>query len=224
MLLVTTAVSAQGNLCNPAKASTVDQASGIVVQKVSLSGSWGSNIATVFLPDQEIAEGAVLFSHSTIHENGVSVDLTPLALTLAGAGATVIVPERAIEWPPTDERTNREGAVVICAANWLRENAKLRNNGKQLTDKDNIVIRVGYGYVGPRICAPTSTRDCVLTSPFSWPSQHGGIKADAAYVPLADPTGSVGLGAARWLARWLGLREINHLVGYAQGATRPEVR
>src|SRR5215813_8543939 len=150
IILASSIATAQENLCNPAKASTVDKASGIVVQKVSLSGTWGSNSATVFLPEKEIADGAVLFSHSMIQSNnGASADLMPLALTLARAGAAVIVPERTMVWPPKDKWTHRVGAVVICAARWLRENARVPNDGKEETNEDNIVIRVGYAYVGP---------------------------------------------------------------------------
>jgi len=215
-------VSAQDNLCNASKAATVDKASGVVVQKVTLSGSWGSNLATVFLPDKEIADGAVLFSHSIIQpDNGASVDLTPLALTLARAGAVVIVPERTMTWPPKDQRTNREGTVPICAARWLTENTKLQNDGKEQTDKDNVVIRWGYGYVGPSVCDPPSTSDCQPTSPFVWSSRHSGVKVDAVYVPLGElgNSGNIeavmksgGLGAARFLQRQLSLTKIDQLV------------
>ena len=86
IILVSSTATAQENLCNSAKASTLDKASGIVVQKVTLSGTWGSNIATVFLPNKEIADGAVLFSHSMIQsDNGASANMMPLALTLARA-------------------------------------------------------------------------------------------------------------------------------------------
>ena len=141
VLLAASIATAQGNLCNPAKASTVDHGIGIVVQRVTLSGTWGSNIATVFLPDKEIGDGAVLFSHSMIQsDNGACADMIPLALTLARAGATVIVPERTMVWPPKDEWTNREGAVVICATRWLTQNAKVPNDGKEQTNKVCVVI------------------------------------------------------------------------------------
>ena len=218
LILASSTATAQENLCSPAKVSTVDQASGIVVKKVALSGSWGTNTATVFLPDKEIADGAALFSHSMIQsDNGTSADLIPVALTLARAGAAVIGPERTMLWPPKDEWTNREGGVVICAAQWLRENVKLPNDGKQVTNKDNIVIRVGYAYVGPHICDPTSTSECQLTSPFAWPSQPNGVKVDAAYVPVGEPgNGEMmrfgGVPDTRSIARWLGLSQIRPLV------------
>lgn len=67
-------------LCNSAPVTTVDNDAGVTVQSVTLSGKWGSNEATVYLPDKETADGAVLFSHSAIHsESGASVDLLPMA-------------------------------------------------------------------------------------------------------------------------------------------------
>ncbi len=51
----------------------------------------------VYLPDKEIADGGVVFSHSAIHaDTGASVDLLPFALTLARAGAAVVVPRRTL--------------------------------------------------------------------------------------------------------------------------------
>ncbi|MGC1450023.1 MAG: hypothetical protein WA830_08310 [Candidatus Sulfotelmatobacter sp.] len=89
-------------LCDAASATTMDHDAGVIIQKVMLSGKWGRNEAMFYLPDKEIADGAVLFSHSAIHaDTGASVDLLPFALTLAHAGAAVIVPERFLIWPPT---------------------------------------------------------------------------------------------------------------------------
>jgi hypothetical protein len=69
IIIFTASAAAQVNLCNPTKASIVDQTSGVIVQKVTLRGTWGSNVATVFLPGKEIVDGAVLFSHSIIQSN-----------------------------------------------------------------------------------------------------------------------------------------------------------
>jgi hypothetical protein len=108
------------NLCNPASTTAVDHHGGVITQTVALSGKWGSNEATAYLPDKEIADGAVVFSHSAIHsDSGGSADLLPFALTLARAGAAVIVPKRTLIWPPADQSMNREGGVVICAEHWL---------------------------------------------------------------------------------------------------------
>ena len=101
-------------------ATTVSHDDGVIVQKIVLRGSWGSNEATAYLPDKEIADGAVVFSHSAIHsDSGVSIDLMAFAATLAHAGAAVIVPQRTLIWPATDQWMNREGGVVICAEHWL---------------------------------------------------------------------------------------------------------
>jgi len=72
-----------GTLCDAASATTINQLAGVIVQKVMLRGRWGSNEATVYLPDKKVADGAVVFSHSAIHSNtGNSVDLLSLAFTL----------------------------------------------------------------------------------------------------------------------------------------------
>jgi len=54
----------------------------LMVQKVTLSGTWGSTDAMVYVPDKEVTDGAVVFSHSAIHaDTGASVDLAAFALT-----------------------------------------------------------------------------------------------------------------------------------------------
>jgi hypothetical protein len=94
-----------------------------------------------------------VFSHSAIHaDNGASVDLLVVALTLARAGAAVIVPKRTLTWMPQNRSTNREGAPVVCAGRWLVDHARVFNNGKPTVSEENIVVREGYGYVGPRLC------------------------------------------------------------------------
>src|ERR1700679_2363322 len=65
-------------------ATTVSHDEGATVQEIVLSSTWGSNEATAYLPDKEIAAGAVVFSHSAIHsDSDASVDLMAFAATLA---------------------------------------------------------------------------------------------------------------------------------------------
>ena len=160
-------------LCNSVSAATtITHDGGVIVQEVVLSGKWGTNEATAYLPDREFADGGVVFSHSAIHsDSGASVDLLPFALTLAHAGAAVIVPHRTLLWPATDQRTNREGAVVICAEHWLIDHAKVFNNGEgtvRTVDGNRILVREGYGYVGPKLCRPSEDSYCELTTPFTF--------------------------------------------------------
>jgi hypothetical protein len=218
-------------LCDAASATTVGHDAGVIIQRVRLSGKWGSNSATVYLPDQETtvylpdketAEGAVLFSHSAIHaDGGLSVDLLPFALTLAHAGAAVIVPERSLLWQPTGRSTNREGAVVICAEHWLVDHTKVFNNGEPTVNDENRVVRWGYAYVGPRLCDPAVPSDCDYMSPFA--SEDCSLKhycRPAVYVDVGETEGGdntrsiisdQGLGAANWLQQELGLSPIKAL-------------
>jgi len=140
-------------LCDAASVTTIDQLAGVIVQKVMLRGRWGSNEATVYLPNKEVADGAVVLSHSAIHSNtGTSVGLLAFAFTLAHAGAAVIVPSRTLIWPPTppgeteiwQSSAHREGAVVICAEHWLIDHTKIFNNGEPIVDEKNLVV--GYRY------------------------------------------------------------------------------
>lgn len=157
----------KANLCNPAPATTVDHDNGVTVQNVILSGKWGSNGATAYLPEKETADGAVLFSHSAIHsDSGASVDLLPLALTLARAGAAVVVPRRTLTWPPTDRSANHEGGVVICAEHWLVDHPKVSHIAEQIVEQ-NLVVGDGFAYVGPRLCDPAIVTECKLTDPFA---------------------------------------------------------
>ena len=153
-------------------ATTVSHDDGVIVQKIVLSGTWGSNDATVYLPDKEIADGAVVFSHSAIHsDSGASLDLMTLAATLAHAGAAVIIPQRTLLLPATDQWMNREGGVVICAEHWLIDHTKVFNEGKgavQMVNGTNVVVREGYGYVGPALCSPSVTSYCEHTGPFTF--------------------------------------------------------
>ena len=211
------------SLCDPASATTIDRDAGVIIQRVILSGKWGHHEAMFYMPDKEIADGAVLFSHSAIHaDTGASVDLLPFALTLAHAGAAVIVPERSLIWPPTESAMNREGSVVICAEHWLIDHTKVFNDGRPTVNDKNIVVREGYAYVGPRICEPAVSSDCDFTDPFS--------REDAAlwryyrpstWVPLGETEGGDntrhiisdgGSQAAHWLQQVLGLAPTRMLV------------
>jgi hypothetical protein len=106
-------------LCRNSVASTIDQGAGVTVQTVTLAGDWGRNEATVFLPDRELAQGGIVFSHSKISWNDAETDLIPAALALARAGAAVIVPShhdlgiRRIVRPIVTVRS------LVCAQRWL---------------------------------------------------------------------------------------------------------
>jgi hypothetical protein len=217
------------NLCNPASATTVEHDGGVIVQRLVLSGKWGSNEATVFLPQKEIADGAVLFSHSAIQpETGARVDLLPFARTLAHAGAAVVVPRRSLSWVPSDRSTNREGAVVICAERWLVGHTRVFNNGEPTADETNIVVHEGYAYVGPRLCNPAIASECSLEMPFT---QENCVRAHNCrydvWVPIGETEGhddtvrilsDGGLGSAQWLQRHLGLAQIVALVSENGGS------
>ena len=211
------------NLCNAASAATVSHADGVIVQEVVLSGTWGTNKATAYLPDKEVADGGIVFSHSAIHsDTGASIDLLPFALTLAQAGAAVIVPHRTLIWPATDQWMNREGGVVICAEHWLIDHANVFNNGKgtvQPKDGENILVREGYGYVGPNLCNPTVTSYCEHTIPFLFDDCGYTRYCRTAIVQLqigeteqGDRTNQIlsagGLWEAQWLQKHLGLKAI----------------
>jgi hypothetical protein len=206
-------------LCDAASATTIHRDAGVIAEKVKLSGQWGSNEATVYVPDKDIADGAVVFSHSAIHtEAGSSVDLLPFALTLAHAGAAVIVPLRSLVWPPIDRSTNREGAVVICAEHWLVDHTKVFNSGEPTVNDKNIVVREGYAYVGPRQCDPVVPDQCDFMDPFV--SEDCALKRycrQNVWVPVGeteggDSTRSIisdqGSTTASWLQKELGLAPI----------------
>lgn len=207
-------------------ATTVSHDDGVTVQKIVLSGTWGSNEATAYLPDKEIADGAVVFSHSAIHsDSGVSIDLMTFAATLVHAGAAVIVPQRTLLWPATDRWMNREGGVVICAEHWLIDHTKVFNEGKgtvQMVNGTNVVVREGYGYVGPALCSPSVTSYCEHTTPFTFDdcgyTRYCGTSV--VYVPIGEINGgdntnhllSTGaLREAQWLQKQLGLIPIGAL-------------
>ena len=214
-------------LCDSAPpATTVSHDGAVIVQKIVLSGTWGSSDATVYLPDKEIADGAVVFSHSAIHsDSGASLDLMTLAATLAHAGAAVIIPQRALLLPATDQWMNREGGVVICAEHWLIDHTKVFNEGKgtvQMVNGTNVVVREGYGYVGPALCSPSVTSYCEHTGPFTFDDcgYTRYCSTSAVYVPIGEINGgdntnhllSTGaLREAQWLQKQLGLIPIGAL-------------
>ena len=210
------------SLCNSASATTAAHKDGVVMQKVVLNGKWGSNEATAYLPDTEVAEGAVVFSHSAIRaDSGASVDMLPFAFTLARAGAAVIVPHRTLSWYPVDRSTNREGAVVVCAEHWLIDHTRVFNNGEPTVNDEHVVVREGYGYVGPRLCDPAVASDCHYMTPFD--VEDCSLKhyyRHNVWVPVGETEGGDntnhiladgGLEAAQWLQRRLGLSQIQAL-------------
>jgi hypothetical protein len=213
--------AAQDNLCDAAIASTVDKDSGVTVQRVTLSGKWGNNTAVVYLPGQRPAAGAVVFSHSSIRADGVSTDMHPFALALARAGAVVIMPERSLIWPPTDKLTNREGAVVFCAAHWLVDHSNVFNNGMPVLSEHRTIVRVGYAYVGPRVCDPVVPADCRYADPFD-SNQYDRVHV---WVPVGETEGGDstvkiisdgGLHPARFLQHHLGLAPIKLIATASQ--------
>jgi hypothetical protein len=218
-------------LCNSASATTVHRDGGVTVQKVVLSGKWGSNEATAYIPDREIADAAIVFSHSTIlSDSGASVNLLSFALTLAHAGAAVIVPQRSLVWLPRRRSENREGAVVICAERWLVDHTKVINDGEPTVDEKNAVVREGYAYVGPRLCDPEEISHCKLTVPFSggdcFLRHHC---RHAVWVPMGetesgDNTNRIlsdgGLKAAWWLQQRLKLAAIEALTSQSRWSVK----
>lgn len=218
------------NLCNPTSSTTVDHDNGVIIQKVVVSGKWGSNEVMVYLPDKAIVDGAVVISHSAINGDYGSVGLLPFALTLARAGAAVVVPRRILTWLPPDRVANREGAAVICAEHWLVEHTKVFNDGEPTVNQENIVVREGYAYVGPRICDSEVASECHLTDPFLYGDYS--LKHYWRYnlwVPMGETEGhdstndilsDGGLKAARWLQRRLNLAPIETIAsqGPASGS------
>lgn len=156
-------------VCNSTPATTIGQEAEVIMQKVVVTGEWGSNEITVYLPDKHVADSAVLISHSTIHaDGGESAEMRIFALTLAHAGAAVVVLQRTLMWPPADRSTNRAGAPVICAEQWLVDHINVVNNGEPTVNENKDIVRYGYAYVGPRVCDPVVVADCSYTMPFFW--------------------------------------------------------
>lgn len=227
--------SAKASLCGTTGVSTTDHVAGVTVQKLTLNGKWGTNDAIAYVPDKEIVDGAVLISHSTIHaDSGGSVDLGPFAMTLARAGAAVVVVQRTLMWPPTDRSANREGAPAICAEYWLVDHTKVFNNGEPTVNEvsgNNIVVREGYAYVGPRLCDPTVVSDCEFTDPFVFPGDCD-LKhycRQSVWVPIGETAGAdgtthflsdAGFWTARWLQRQLKLAPIEALVSPTSASVR----
>lgn len=228
--LVNAAGQVERELCTSSSV-TIGSNAGVTIQNATLAGPWGNNNATLYLPEKEVAEGAVLFSHSAIRANGSSTDLHPLAFTLVKAGAAVIMPERELVWPPKDEITNRAGAVVICAEQWLIDHSKVFNNGEPTTGEvagRTIIVRTGFAYVGPRICDPTLSSECRFTDPFSW--HDAGLSRyyrDRVAVTMGETDephiadqiiSDNGLRVAKWLQRQLGLAPIQELATLKPGS------
>ena len=49
----------------------------------------------------------------------------------------------------------------------LIDHNKVFNNGEPTVNDDNSVVRLGYAYVGPRLCDPAAPSDCDYMSPFA---------------------------------------------------------
>lgn len=173
-----------------------------------------------------------MFSHSAIHlDTGAKVDLLPFALTLARAGAAVIVPRRTLTWLPTDRFSNREAGVVICAERWLVDHTQVFNNGEPAVDENHIIRRWGYAYVGPRLCDPETASECEYTDPFV--SEDCSLKhycRTEVWIPVSETEGGDntnqilsdgGLRVARSLQKQLGLAQIAALAS-PKNRTRTE--
>ncbi len=120
------------NLCNAASTATVHHADGVIVKELVLSGKWVTNKATAYLPDKEIADGGIVFSHSAIHsDTGASMRPAGFCSDIGSGWCGCDCPASDFSlWPATDQWMNREGGVVICAEHWLIDHAKVFNNGE----------------------------------------------------------------------------------------------
>ena len=222
---------AQDRLCTNATESSVDRADGIIAEKVTLNGSWGTNVATFLRPDKDIVQSAIVFSHSDIHPDGrSSVSLLPLAMTLARAGSAVIIPERTLNWLPKDESMNREGGIVLCAAHWIVEHTKVINQGEPVRS-DHHIVKWGYAYWGPVLCDPQSP-DCHHgVMPFNDEPQPKSIHDRVAFwVPVgvvenSETTNRIisdgGLRVVKRLQQQLGLAPMQTIVSPGESSAAP---
>ena len=121
---------------------------------------------------------------------------------------------------------NREGGVVICAEHWLIDHTKVFNNGKgtvQTVDGKDVLVREGYGYVGPALCNPLVNSYCERTIPFFFDDcgytrycRTSIVQVQIGETNGGDTTNHVlsagGLREAQWLQKHLGLASIGALV------------
>jgi hypothetical protein len=222
---------AQDKLCSSATESSVDRTDGVIAEKVTLNGSWGSNVATFLRPDKDIVPSAIVFSHSDVHPDGrPSVSLLPLAMALARAGSAVIIPERTLSWLPQNESMNREGGVVLCAAHWIVEHTKVANQGEPVTSQGHIV-KWRYAYWGPVLCDPKSPDCHQSVMPFNDEPQPKSIHDRVSlWVPLgvvenSDTTNRIisdgGLSAVKRLQQQLGLAPMQSIVSSGESSSAP---
>jgi hypothetical protein len=222
---------AQDKLCTTATDPSSDRADGIIAEKVTLNGSWGSNVATFLRPDKDIVQSAIVFSHSDILPDGrPSVSLLPLAMTLVRAGSAVIIPERTLNWLPGDESMNREGGVVLCAAHWIVEHTKVVNQGEPVLNDQRRILKWGYAYWGPRVCDPHAS-GCHLIMPFNDEPQPRSLHDRVSvWVPVGEVENSEmtnliisdgGLGIVKRRQQQLGLVPIQSIVSSGHTSAAP---
>ena len=127
---------------------------------------------------------------------------------------------------------NREGGVVICAEHWLIDHTKVFNNGKGMTktvDDKKIVVREGYGYVGPTLCDPSISAYCERTGPFTFDDcgYTRSCRTSLTEVPIGETIGgdatdrvlsTGGLKEVQWLQKQLGLAPIGALLRPTSGS------
>ena len=127
---------------------------------------------------------------------------------------------------------NREGGVVICAEHWLIDHTKVFNNGKGMTktvDDKKIVVREGYGYVGPTLCDPSISAYCERTGPFTFDDcgYTRSCRTSLTEVPIGETIGgdatdrvlsTGGLKEVQWLQKQLGLAPIRALLRPTSGS------
>jgi len=222
-LVIVALAHGDGDFCKASSPITIDRSDRVTIQRITFSGPWGSNDATVFLPnDREVADGGVVFSHSSIHSAKGVTDMVPFALTLSQAGAGVIVLDRSITWPSTASNMNREGDAVFCATQWFVVNVRVFNATGTIRPADGIGRRMPFAYVGPRICDPRVSSGCTLTSPFNKAPYHLAVWVPVAETEGGDNTKGIisdgGLRSAQWIQRSLGLSPIAALIGGPPGS------
>jgi hypothetical protein len=181
------------------QSTALEHRDGLAIQTLSISTPSEQATAHSYVPERPGPLAAIVIALSAIKFPSTTVNLEPFAITLARAGAAVIVLDRTLEWPlPSDDQSRKGGAMLFAAEDWLLNNAPVDGRrfawiGRYFYDPDDETRLRGLGRI------------------------QDGIRPRQ-FVPLVEPVNSENtdmlmkpdglLGHAKWLQRELHLDPI----------------
>lgn len=121
LLLLVTPVCSGQNSPETSKSPKIS----VDAQRIELQSESGRFGAFLFVAKTNDPLPVVVISHAAIQFSDQTVDLLPLARSLADSKAVVIVLDRGLQWPPKDDSNLAGKEDLLAAERWVIQHFKI---------------------------------------------------------------------------------------------------